>query len=368
MTSVGQVELGYIELSRKLLQDAYRKKMNINSIFPSVVQIAEQYGVNRITIEQAFKELIKEDYCYSLNGTDMHLKKSPEELGRSCFTYGIVLGYPRVDEEVLPFYRNLYRSVEKKIIEDNDDLLCLHDWTKKSIVRKKQELDQFTSHISGYIGIGLFHEKDCRLLQSSGVSSVVVDLDATISGLDCVVFDNEAIMGKLMSAVIAEIPEAIYYIDFSRSTNYDPAVEERSEVFSNKYAKYFKRSSEKSSLVLSIAKCFLNELSPFLDHMKKAIGRVHLVCADDSVALNVCQVLESVGIVAGKDFDLAYIGPALPREELQKFPAIIGVLDERGLGVAGFELLKERIEKGRGPIVLEKISGGATKWIPKKYN
>lgn len=364
MSVFGQVELGYIELSRKILQEACQKKLSINSTFPSLKKIEDKFNVRPKLIELAFKELIKNDYCYSLNGSDMHLKKIPEDLGRSSFTYGIVLGYHRLDEDLLPFYKNLYTSAERKIIEENDNLLCLQDWTKKSIVRKKQELAQFTSHVTGYIGIGLFNDKDCLLLRSSGVSSVVVDLDSTAFGLDCAVFDNSSIMGKLVDSVLAKVPEAVFYIDFDRSSDYDPAVEERKNAFTSKYTKYIKGKENVSSSILGIHRNVIKGLSPLQDYIKKALGRVHIICADDTVALNVCEMLEGVDVVPGKDFDLAYIGPEQPRIELQKYPATIGVLNEKGLSEAGFDLLKSRIKKGRGKVVIEKISGGTLTWNP----
>lgn len=356
----------YIEISKQILNNILEENLAVDSLLPSVRKLAENFEVSKSTIELAFKELIKEDYCYPVHGKGIYLKRIPQNMGKTCSTFALVLGYQKLREEINPFYRNLFLSAESEITQDSDNLLCLNHWNRKDVFAKKEELKQFSSNLDGMLGIGLYNERDCMRLRDTGIPTVIVDVDTVTLGVDCVVFDSIDMMNKLMNAVLAEKPDKVYYLEIKRSSEYDLSAIEKKDVYRKKMKTFKKYKEDTDYIAIDKKEDYKKDFASFLHSIKQLKEKVTIVCEDDFVANEAMMYFVNNNVYPGKYFKLAYCGPKIPLDKLENIPAIISTLDAIELSKVGVEMLRARIKKGPGRAVIKKLKGEIINWDPKK--
>ncbi|WP_077369299.1 MocR-like pyridoxine biosynthesis transcription factor PdxR [Anaerosalibacter sp. Marseille-P3206] len=75
----------YIQLYNKLKNLIETGKLEEGEKLPSIRSLAEELGVNNVTVVNAYKQLEQESYVYSKKGSGTYVRKSDSELQFGCF-------------------------------------------------------------------------------------------------------------------------------------------------------------------------------------------------------------------------------------------------------------------------------------------
>ena len=364
--STSSVKLPYIRVMESILDEARADGLASGGRLPSVRELAGRYDVAKGTVEQAFRELVREGLCYAVERKGMFLAKEPPEREVPSTTVGIVLSYERYSEETNPFYRSLYEGAEAEAVGCRHNVLTLHEWRRKNPLQKNREVEQFRQQLAGFLALAVYDERDCLRLRDAGIPVVVVDYETRDLGVDCVVIDNPGVMRSLCAAVLAEAPGRVLLVDFERSREYDPAIRERREAFREALAAAGRDVTEKDFVYMDWSEGPQPALEPLKGLFAAPGARPAVVCTDETAARAFLGALGEDRPEPGRDFLLAYLGFLRPQHrDMADVPALIGAVDFRELGRAGMRLLEERIEKGPGRAVRRAVGGEVVSWPGK---
>ncbi len=357
------VKLPYIRVMQGILDDARANGLASGGRLPSVRALAGRYGVAKGTVEQAFRELVREGLCFSVDRKGMFLAKEPPDRQTQSTTVGIVLNYERYREETNPFYRSLYEGAEAEAVDRRHNVLALYEWRRKSPLQKNREVEQFGQQLSGFLGLAMYDERDCLRLRDAGIPVVVVDNETLDLGVDCVVIDNPGVMRSLCERVLAEEPGRVLLVDFERDRDYDPAIRERRVAFRETLAAAGRDASAEDFVYVGWPENSLRDLGAAREVLGGPGRKPAVVCTDETTALQFLRGLGTDGPRPGRDFRLAYVGflrPQLP--DMADVPALIGAVDFRELGREGMRLLEERIADGPGRAARRTVGGKVISW------
>lgn len=146
--------------SMQIYMDLKNKIMNnykVDDKLPSEKELCEEYGVSRITVRGALKELVDEDIVYSVQGKGFFVKNKINKL----ITIGNIMHsflYDESNPEYKYFFRNVLPSVvsiEKEVRNNKAQLVIYNSELNPNIERQHLEnvlLRQLDGLIIFYIG------------------------------------------------------------------------------------------------------------------------------------------------------------------------------------------------------------------------
>ena len=348
---------------QQLLEDCRQRGLAGGDRLPSVRDLSGRYRVAKTTVQQAFRELVREGLCRVVDRKGLFLACAPPPPAPSLSTIGMVMTYQRYNDEDNPFYRALFEGAEAEAARGRRNVLSLCDWKTKGPLQKNREVEQFRERLAGFVALGLYDERDCLRLRDSGIPVVAVDYQTLDLGIDCVVIDNRAVMFDLAQRALSLDPGDVYYLDLERASEYDPAVPERRGAFGQALEAAGRPADSPVPVYLKRDGTGPDQLVSGLRAHRGKRRRPAVICTDDFVANRLVSFLASGGPVPGRDFTLAYIGAARPQyPSLESAPALIGAVDFRELGREGVRLLEERAAQGAGRAVRRTVGGKVVQW------
>jgi DNA-binding LacI/PurR family transcriptional regulator len=352
-----------MKVMARLIEDARRDGLGADSALPSVRALASRYAVAKGTVEQAFRELVREGLIYSVDRKGMFLAKDPPAAAADCTTVGLVLQYGRYEQEDNPFYRAIYEGAEREAAGRRHNVLSLWGWGRKGPLEKDREVAQFREGLAGFLALATYDDRDCLRLRDSGRPVAAVDCETLELGIDCAVIDNPAVMGALCARVLAERPAEALLVDLRRKSDYDPAVAERHAAFRKTMADAGRQAGDDRFVLLPPTGPAGAEIEAVRRAVTAAPGHTALVCCDEFATALLLRLLGADGPRPGRDFRLAYLGSREPgHADVRPWPALIGAVDFRELGRAGMLLLEERIAAGPGRAVRRTGPGAVVEW------
>jgi DNA-binding LacI/PurR family transcriptional regulator len=348
---------------QRLLEDCRTRRLSGGDRLPSVRELARRYNVAKTTVQQAFGELVRDGLCQVVDRKGLFLLKEPPPPEQRLLTVGLVMTYQRYHEEDNPFYRALFEGAESEAVRGRRNVLSLCDWKTKSPLQKKREVEQFRTQLAGFVALGIYDERDCLRLRESGAPVVAVDYETLDLGIDCVVIENRALMLALAQRVLALDPGEVHYLDLERASDYDPAIVDRRRALEQAL-------KAAGRPVQSVGRHFLKRdgtgLEPLVSALTRPGGdgrRPAVICTDDFVAGKLAAALGPQVPAPGRDFALAYVGPARPQyPALENLPALIGAVDFRELGREGVRQIEARVASGPGRAVRRTVGGEVVAW------
>jgi DNA-binding LacI/PurR family transcriptional regulator len=348
---------------QQLLEDCRQRGLAGGDRLPSVRDLSSRYRVAKTTVQQAFRELVREGLCRLVDRKGLFLACAPPPPAPSLSTIGLVMTYQRYNDEDNPFYRALFEGAEAEAARVRRNVLSLCDWKTKGPLQKNREVEQFREKLAGFVALGIYDERDCLRLRDSGIPVVAVDYETRDLGLDCAVIDNRGVMGALCARALAARPAEIFLVDLARPGDYDPAIVERRQAFEQALAAAGRKAGPENFVDLGKPGGDAGAVEPLRLAAGRGRRRAAAVCTDEFAARVLLRALGPAGPRPGRDFLLAYLGFLRPQyPDLAALPAVIGAVDFRELGREGVRLLEERVARGPGRAVRRTVGGQVVEW------
>ncbi len=362
MTS-GNGNHSYHAVIQEVLNEARKQNLAVDARLPSVRELARKFEVAKGTVEQALRELVREGLCYAVSRKGVYLARELPPAEAESSTICLVLQYERYSEETNPFYRSLFEGAEAAAVSARHNVLTLHEWRQKNPLQKTREIEQFRQQLAGILGLAIYDERDCLRIRQSGLPAVIVDNETVDLGLDCVVIDNTAVTTELCARVLDAAPGRVFYADFARVHDYDPAVRERAAAFEAAVKAAGRDAGSESRLFLGWPEEPFREVPGAVRALASSGDMPAVVCSDETAARHFLGGLGPNDPRPGRDFLLAYLGFLRPQHaNMLEVPALIGAVDFSELGRQGMLLLEERISSGPGRAVRRTVGGRVVEW------
>ncbi len=363
-------QASHLILREALLREVRQAGVRRGRSLPSIRDISRRHGVSKAVAERAVRSLIDDGICYAEQGRGVFLAVgSREELGellRASRTVAVVFGFMEYPRTGHLFYRQVYEGTQEWIAAERYNVLKLYNWRSKATAHKDRELARFTGGVDGFIALGIYSDEDCVRLRNTGVPLVVLDYDTESLGVDCVVMDNAATMYRLAGRVMAEDPGELFLLCVERLSGDDPAHVERRASVERAAAERERELRPEGVIALHVDEegGDRERLGGIREALRKGGRRPAVVLDDEHLVERAVRTLAAWGFEPGRDYLLAYVGPAEPLPEVGAHPALVGAYDYRKLGGAGGELLGKRMESGAGRPVKVTVTGEVRERAP----
>ncbi len=349
------------DLREALVQEIRNTRARKGELLDSIRELARRYGVSKAVAEKAVRSLVKNGICYAEQGKGVFVAiEDPNEIDdlldtpkTICAVFGF-LEYPRSDHH---FFRQVYEGTQEWIAGNRFNVLKLYSWRAKSAAVKDRELRRCAPAVDGFLTLGIYSDEDCIRLRNSGLPVAAIDYDVESLGIDSATFDNYDTMKELVGTVVDRDPGEVWYISVQRAKMDDPSLVERRTAFKEVLKDAGRPFDSVKHIELPVDDGVHDDglLAPIARGSEGSMPAV--VFEDEYLVVRAAAALARRGLEAGRDYLLAYVGPADRPEDLAALPALAAAYDFRSLGRAGIELLHERMKANPGRPVKRTVPG-----------
>jgi len=337
----------YLQLKNYIIHLINTGEIKPDSILPTEQELCSKFGISRYPVRQAMDELVAEGYLHRVRGRGTFVKSKPPVIRPAAGKKSLGLVMPYIVDglcgQILKGFEKHARkhgyctTVFCSECDSNEEMACIEQLTKCEV----KSMFVFPCDDSNL--------KDrIEELRARGIYIGLLDRNPGISDIDYVGSDNSA--GAYMAVrhlAMHGYSNVIFVSDKSNASS----VDERMEGYLNAVADFRLNSIAHIDIQEDLGKYtypahrfFLEKLRDDLLDLKKHFP-LGIFSINDSVALQCMKILQSEGIIIGRDVGLVGFDNV---NECEFAPVPLTSVAQNGLliGQTAADILISKTEKG----------------------